>query len=301
MNFIEKIRLFDKEWTLIKERRYQKVWIYQSEDAVLRIGEAMEINGEIELASNLLGIGFPIPNILTQGTYESYRYFIEEKVGEQPLAMDIIQNGGVASPQIEESLYVIVNRFAAAQLKTQTTEDLFNEFLEKSHYNSVANDEVNEITRKKMLEASEVIAQALKNYPFVLSHGDFNTWNIFDKHVIDFEHKMYAPFGYDLVTMIFHDYFFPDTDGYELKRTVRFSKEFQKTIMDRVFELVRDNFNLEFAEYLPAIILPKLVWSSALMDHRPKLQRWRFDMLEGVLDRYLAGEDFVNLIIDFPS
>lgn len=215
--------------------------------------------------------------------------------------MDIIQSGGDTPAHVEESLYLIMNRFAEAQLGTVSPEERMKHFFEKTHYNSVARDEVDMKTRNKMIEAKRMIEKTLHDYPFVLSHGDFNAWNIFADHVIDFESMLYAPFGYDLITLIIHDYLFPNSDKYEIKRVVRFSKGFQERVMDRVSELVRDNFNLDLDEYLPAILLPKLTWSSALMDHRPKLQSWRFDMLNGVLDRYLTDKEVLGFIKEFPA
>lgn len=55
MNFSQEVNICGKEWRLIKERRYEKVWIYESNDTVLRIGTAKEIDGEIEQQVNFSG------------------------------------------------------------------------------------------------------------------------------------------------------------------------------------------------------------------------------------------------------
>ena len=134
--------------------------------------------------------------------------------------------------------------------------------------------------------------------PTVITHGDFNPYNLLEKGIIDFGNNFEGIAGYDTVSNIFQTYFFPNDIGFESQRRY----EFTSGQVDRYL----DSMNIIFIEYgLPRVsiflsefILSRAVWSAVRMQQAPRLQAWRYQNLETLLNGYLAGEDISKIIID---
>jgi len=114
----------------------------------------------------------------------------------------------------------------------------------------------------------------------VLTQGDFNPHNLFPEGVIDFEETYYGPAGYDLVTNIFSNTYFPETTGYEWIRLYSLTPE-QKDIyykrLDRIYTEAGLPAISDFCEHFEFL---RAVWLTMRNHKTPKLQQWRYELFK---------------------
>ena len=75
----------DEKYTFMKVRSHMPISIYKGKDSYLRIGPKGLIQQEIKYHKNLLGFGFPVPKILSEGEYLDLYYFTESSFGDEHL------------------------------------------------------------------------------------------------------------------------------------------------------------------------------------------------------------------------
>lgn len=294
----QKLTINGNTYDFVKKRAYKEVWIYGNAQGYLRIGKTEDLEKEIELQSYLQQHKYPVPHVIDQGIFEGNTYFIEENTGSETIAQSFIKQAGSQTEEQRDQLYQLLTQYAEAQALTVKKENFAEKFLEGAYYNEVAENEVKGDLKKKMADAKAKLLHDLSSVPYVFSHGDFNPWNIFPKAVIDFEYHLWAPFGYDLITCVLHDYNFPAESNLEMKRSNEFPSAFRSKVINYVFDFSGKRLNTPIKNIAEAIYLPKLTFSSAHMDRMPKVQKWRFDLLEACVDHYLAGTSYMNRLIN---
>ena len=128
----------------------------------------------------------------------------------------------------------------------------------------------------------EKIKTELNHIPFVLSHGDFNAFNILPHGVVDFEHPFEGPLGFDLVTIFTTPDWFPSSGDYEFSNTYRYTAEQKERIWNILPELKR---------YEVPLSLLRAVWLCVRMYEWPKIQAWRYNKFREQAERFLQSSN----------
>lgn len=202
-------------WIKIKDRGalVHTGEVYQSPDAgfFLRTGDLATIKNEAVIAQDLWKRKFPVPQVTEVGSLsEDLGYFIETSVGKNnfgDLFRESYQNKGF----IDDLLFKQFCEVSAEFLTAQTTQ---------------ANRQIDETQIRKGIQLENVLAEnpdiplsliekviakfesRTFGLPLVLTHGDFNAFNVMENGVIDFEHVFIAPAGYDVLPALFYHHFF---------------------------------------------------------------------------------------------
>jgi len=120
----------------------------------------------------------------------------------------------------------------------------------------------------------------------VLTHGDFNPFNLFPKGVIDFEDHFFGPEGYDIVTSIIHATWFPRSGDFEKSRAYHLDHKQAKEVL-RVASTV---FDRDLEQTFGPLVFLRSSWHVAGMQQWPKLQHWRYRRFEQLLKLFLTDQ-----------
>jgi hypothetical protein len=290
------------EYIFVKTRSHMPISIYKGQDCYLRIGPRELIEQEINYHKSLLGFGFPIPTILSEGEYLDSYYFTETSFGDEHLGQIFRTHcaGGVVSDTDFSKLLNVVKIFTLAQIKTVGTQsfvpDTFKELL-------LVDTLINELPKLEQLtrEAMAHIDDRVIKLPSVLTHGDFNPYNIFEKGVIDWERGSYVPIGYDLATNISQAFFFPRGGDYEFTRGYYYSENQTDTYWREIDALAESAHIPPLSDFRNDFILCRSIWSVVHMDRWPKIQAWRNSQYEALLAEYLAGGDLTKFLLEYEA
>ncbi|MBI3633877.1 MAG: phosphotransferase [Candidatus Vogelbacteria bacterium] len=293
------IEVEGKKFEFVKTRTYTDFSIYKSGDLYLRIGPKDIVTSELSFHKNLLELDFPVAKIVSEGELGGKFYYIETSQGNNLLgkifADDFKKFDYVREPNFD-LLLDISKRFARAQLKTVKKEKNYESFYIGVHVDYII-DELPGL-KDKVLQAFAKVKERTFLLPTVVTHGDFNPFNLLERGVIDFGNNFEGIAGYDLVSNIYQTYFFPNEDGFEYQRRY----EFTPGQVGRYF----DSLNIIYIEaglprlssFLSEFILMRAIWSAVRMRQTPKLQAWRYKNFELLLSAYLKDEDISKIIID---
>lgn len=289
---LQEIIINGEIYSHVKTREYEPVSIYRNKDSFLRIGPKDLVFSELNLHKKLIQFDFPVPKIIAEGEIDGRYYYIETSLGEHLLGdifwKDYKESASVVSESNVKKLVYITGQFARAQIKTGN----HNNSLESFYYGAHVDYMIEELPflKERILEAFEKVKTRISSLPSVLTHGDLNVYNIFEKGIIDFGSSFESPIGYDLVSNIFQTYFFPKNGDFESIRRYEFSEE---QISDYFFEMdaiYAENNLPKLSEYANDFLFTRAIWSAVRMEKYPKLQAWRYEKFEKMLNAYVADE-----------
>ncbi len=289
------------EYTFVKKRTQAPVSIYKGPNTFLRIGLETDIAPEIAYHQKLATFNFPLPEIIAVGIHNGLSYFIETSFGEQHLGQVFRVNTqqGLVTDADFTILVEIVEKFARAQLSTARTGTF-----EVEQFRTIIklNDLLEELPelRESTLSAMEQIETRIAKLPVVLTHGDFNPYNIFKDGVIDWERGSDAPLGYDLTNCVVQVCFFPVDGDYEFTAGNRYTKtqiERYRAMVDTVCTAVGVE---HISQYRNDFILCRSIWSVVRMQAWPKLQAWRNEQYKVLLKAYHEQGDLTEILRTFP-
>lgn len=297
------ITINGKTYFYVRTRNHMPVSIYKGGDVFLRIGPKELIEKEVAYHRKLLGFGFPIAEIIGEGEYEGQSYFVEASLGEfhfgQVFTADFAKNGFV-SDSIFRNLLNVAKMHAEAQLKTVSSSGFDRKEFENLIHFPVILDEAPHMA-EKIKACMEKAEGHIAELPVVITHGDFNPHNIFEKGVIDWERATSAPAGYDLATNISHIFFFPRGGDYEYTGKYAFSKEQAGIYWKEIDALYESEGLPKISDYADDFIFCRGIWSAVRMQKFPKLQKWRYDLYEKLVEAYLKGENLTNFLISYNT
>lgn len=298
MNSSGTITVDGTAYIYIRTRAYAPVSVYRGENEFLRIGPKDAIVKELNSHKRLLEFAFPIPQILSEGEMDNRYYYIETSLGNTLLSdiflADTERQGAVADKNFRK-LSELVEKFARAQLKTAEQQDVSESFYLGMHMDYL----IDELPRlqEKIMAGFEKLKMRTSSLPAVMTHGDFNPHNIFEGGVIDFENMFDAPAGYDIVSNAYHAFLFPKEGDFEATRRYGFSEE-QITgyfsLMDTVYI---ENGLPKLSNFIPDFIFGRTVWSAVRMQRWPKVQQWRYEKFEKILESYLSDDGNVISLV----
>lgn len=279
------------------------VSVYAGADSYLRIGPQECISKEVAYHKKLAACGFPVARILEEGEFESEYYFVESSLGDKHFSQifkaTLSDDGGVSDSDFV-ALVALVKKYAEAQLKGVTSETFSAEEFEKVIlYNSILDEKP--ALREKTIAAMKKVEARIGTLPLVLSHGDFNPSNILEGGVIDWERGRALSLGYDLTTCISQIFFFPLSGDFEFTGVYRYSREQVTTYWEAIDALYLKHGFPKISEYKNDFIICRSMWSAARMDDVPKIQKWRYDQYEKLLDAYLRGDDCMEFLYTYHS
>lgn len=288
-----------QNYRLIRQREYMPVAIYEGADTFLRIGRPDLIEKELALHKMLLAHNFPVAQILKEGSHEEQAYYIEQSLGKEHLGEMFWQdyeNTGLVSDQKFDILLELSTKFAEAQLSTVQPDKSREDFNKGVHFHLMA-EELPHL-ESALQQAFVKLKDRLVDVPNVLTHGDFNPFNFCTKGVIDFGNVFYGPAGYDLVSVIYHTYFFPKDRSYEMYRMHQFTEQQTEKFFAVMDKMYKANGLEPVSKFIPDFALCRLTFAAARMEKYPKIQRWRCQKLEQVLPLYLNGDPIMEAITE---
>ncbi len=294
----EIVKLSGKIFSHVKTRVYTPVSIYRAENEFLRIGPRDIIGEELALHKKLLEFDFPIPRILSEGEMDDQYYYIETSLGDTLLGdifWEDMKRDGIVSDENFRKLLVLVEKFARAQLKTVEKRDSFESFSRGLHREYII--EELPYLQEKICASFEKLKMRTSVLPTVMTHGDFNPYNIFEAGVIDFGNAFDAPAGYDLMTNIYHSFLFPKDGDFEVTRRYEFSENQIAEYLSLIDSIYIEN-NLPMpSDFVEDFMFGRMIWSAVRMQKLPNIQKWRYEKFERVLEGYLADDGKVISVI----
>lgn len=266
-------------------------------NAFLKIGPPQEIDREYAQQKKLIQSGFPVAKIIESGFIGKLRYFVEKSLGNEHFgdvfAFECNNTGSISDSSFRKWIKVTI-LFARAQAYIVCPSANFNNFLKGLYYQVL----LEELPHTKHLLRStfRLVRNRLSKLPFSLTHGDLNAHNILPRGVIDFGSELSGPFGYDLATNLIHPYFFPRTGQYEIIAGYEFTSDQSQAYCKLLGQFCKKENLPNPILNLDEFIICRAVWAAARMAHVPRLQQWRFRLLEQLLSQYGKQELFPLLI-----
>lgn len=284
-------------YDFIKKRIYQPVAIYGNDEAVLRIGPEDIIEKEIRFQEDLINHDFPVPHILRRGKLEGMSYFTEESFGGKHmgdvLKEDFEKNGCVSDSNFGIIL-ALAERLVEAQLKAAKNNNPESFFL-GIHMNTII-EELPE-WKDEIERCFEKCVAKTKDLPFVLTHGDFNPHNFFERGIIDFGSSFEAPLGYDTVSCIFHSLNFPTSPSSEMVRSYEFSEKQIDEYLNVVDKLHKKHGLPPVTNYVDDFIFARAVWSVVGMEGFPVIREWRIQHFKETMEAYLRDKSVKKFVL----
>lgn len=202
---------------------------------------------------------------------------------------------GFVSDDNFKKLFSLTEKFTKSQIRTAKNETSFESFYYGVHMDYIL-EELPHL-KEKIIAAFEKVTQRLSALPKVLTHGDFNAYNLFEAGVIDFGDSFEAPAGYDLVSNIFHTYLFPKSGDFETTRRYEFSKEHIDGYFLTLDEIYSQNNFPKISDVIPEFVFCRTIWAAVRMGQYPKVQAWRYAKFEAILESYLTHGDVIKIML----
>ncbi len=281
--FPENIQVESKDFTLVKIQRDEITAIYKGDNIFLRIGDEKRISKDLQTHKNMLALGFPIAEILSEGYLEKYKYFIETSLGDENFSSiftkEVHKIGKISAKSFNDFLS-ITKKLGESQLKTMSNEKDFISFSKDIHLDMLL-DELPQYAENIQSRFDKAVNR-LSELPFVLTHGDFNPFNTHRKGIIDLENSSWAPFGYDIISGIGTHEYFPfvksiHANDFEFISGYTFSED-QKNTYLRLFDTQLAKLDvLSLSACSDDLMFTRAIWLLVRMHKWPKIQRYRYD------------------------
>jgi hypothetical protein len=294
------LQINGEEYSFVKKRNQEPVSIYKGRDCYLRIGPREIIEREVNHHKKLFEYGFPIPLITEEGEFRGLSYFKETSLGDEHFGQIFRsrQTKNLEIPDADfEMLLDVVRKFTDAQVKTiHHVETVFDpsSFEDMIHVDIIQDElpHLSDKTRMAMDKAHKHISQ----FPLVLTHGDFNPYNILPGGVIDWERGSYTPLGYDSVTCLSQTLFFPLPGDFEFCAGYRFSEKQTQMFFEDINRIYALHNLPQLGNTINDFIFARSIWSVVRMQRWPKLKAWRDTLYEKLIEAYLEERDLMKFL-----
>ncbi len=291
--------IIDSEvYSLVKTRTYDPISIYEGRDTFLRIGLPEKLRSEAQFHRKLYSLGFPVPEIISSGEYQGQYYYIEQAFSGQvfgKLFAEECATQGVISDESFTHFLEFIEKYADAQLKTVVKMDWSDSFHQMAQFDFLHQERPG--LTEQLNSAYEKVKKRLIHLPAVLTHEDFNPYNLFPQGIIDIGDFAYAPAGYDVAMNIFHTYMFPAEGDYELYRRFSFTSDQYAAYFSHLDRLFTRQSLPNPSDHIDDFLVCKMTWSAARLGHKPKLQALRYQLLEEITTAYLADRPVKELLL----
>lgn len=284
----QRIELGGITFELVKSQRDGNSSVYKGSNSYLRIGNVGKIHSDLALHKRMKSAGFPVAEIISEGEVDGKAYFVESSVGDKTLsqmfAEEIEVTGSISEESFDQFLNV-TDQFARAQIRTKTQERDIEEFSNGIHLDILC-QELPQHAEKIQTKFKEIQAR-ITELPFVISHGDFNPYNLYAGGVIDLEDSYCAPFGHDLIGGIVSIDYFPDSSVFEYFAKYKFSEEQKRKYMALLDGICDEERLPKLSLFQSDFEFTRAVWLLVRMHKWPNIQKFRYDkFIEKFLTNY---------------
>lgn len=265
----QQLKLEDTNWNFVKTRTLGQGAVYLSayEDRYLRIGSDDDIRNEAGFAKSIHDMGFPVPEVLSDGTIDADTYyFTESSLGTKTFG-DTFREEYRDSGAIEETSFGqycrVASLFLVAQLKSAPSSGEQSNLRDGLNLDNVI-EENPDLSKEALEKAFAKAVARVAILPLVLTHGDLGPFNMLPGGVIDFEHKFIAPVGFDVITSPFVGRFwnFTRPDGTS-QLAYDFSERQIKHYLDTI-DSTASNLGLEnLSNFTDDMVLLKAIWETS--------------------------------------
>ena len=287
----------DQQFTLIKKRYYDDVYIYKGENEILRIGPKSILEKEIEFQKYLIENEFPVAKIYEEGVFGEFLYFFtEELLGEKPLVDLFVEDceklGDVSSLNFEKFL-TVTEKYLRAKFNT-VKKGLDPDDVRKAMHISVAGEAFPDL-KEKLERFFEKFLLKFKDHPVTIEHNDLNAYNILEKGIIDFEGAYFGPFGYDICVNGLHQFGWSKTKSERLIK-YHLTQEQIDTYFSRMDMVCSENNFPKLSLYASDFYIGRMTYHLTRMQDFPIIRALRYEKLNKMLDAYLNSTDVMSII-----
>ena len=284
MKFEPEIRIGERVFAYVDTQRDGITAIYKDQTSYLRIGDATKIQKDLSLHKKMEKYVFPVAKVLAEGEVGGMAYFVEESLGDKcfgQLFKNENNTVGAVRDVTFDTFFEICAKFAKAQLRTVTQRKDWSDFENGIHL-ELLYQELPE-WKEKIAYKFEKVKECLSVFPFVITHGDFSAFNIYPKGVIDLEDSFMGPAGYDVVNVLEHLNWFPESGDYEFHRVSSCTPQQKMRFFTSMDKIYQQHHLPKISLYVADFDFVKGVWHTVRMRHTPKLQQFRYSLLKSLL------------------
>lgn len=291
MEFKKQLVIKGIHYDLVDVQREGRTAIYRADESYLRIGASEKIKKDLAFHIKMESFGFPVAKLIDKGEFEGMAFFVEESLGEEKFG-DIFKRETEQFGRIQDKTFddfiAISEKFAFAQLKIATDKKDWNDFTRGIHLDIIC-DELPEL-KDRIMDTYKKAEERLSVFPFVITHGDFTSQNIYPKGVIDLEDSFMGPAGYDIGAIMDIATWFPQSKEYEFYRFYTFIDVQKQKYLDAMDAIYLKHNLPKISDYLADFNFTRGIWFAVRMDHTPKLQQFRYEALK----KFFSSEIFMR-------
>ncbi len=252
--------------------------VYRGENAYLRIGEKTAIAHDLLQHRLMEKHKYPVAPIITEGELGGKGYFIEKSLGSKSFRAifqeDYLDRSHVADTHFSRFL-AVMKKLYGMQIKARTPEWNTSDFAAGVNVTKLSQELP---VYREQIETRFVHAvERLKKMPGVLTHGDCNPANVYEKGIIDLEDSFIGPLGYDVVSSIMTIDWSPLTRDFEFHAQYKFTDE-QKDSYVKSFSTMNTKVRLpSLSTHYDDLAFCRAIWLCSGMHEWPRIQQWRFE------------------------
>lgn len=250
--------------------------VYRGETAFLRIGAPGVIARDLSYHRRMEAAHMPVPAILREGTHTGEAYFVEASLGEKSFRNAFAREYETTSVVTAAQFGLFLEsakKFFEAQLSTRKTAFNRDALATAIRLPSLIS-ELPEYS-EQMEKVFKLQCKRLALLPSVVTHGDLNPSNMYPSGVIDLEDSFDGPLGFDAISAIRTQDWFPDGD-YEFTARFRLSDAQRAAYMSEIDALAIRHGAQPISAFQKELEFCRAIWLCAGMSAWPKTQEWRF-------------------------
>lgn len=299
------IQIDGQEFEIIKPTRLRDGMVIKSGDVYGRLGPKDVTLDEQVHTKSLHERGFPVPEVLSSGSYgDDEWFFLETSLGSQTfheIFTDEYQSQGKVSDESFGKYIHVIEEYVRAQVAPDnrtsvSATDFISELIPENlvlpqyEYFGFSRDRYHEVISK--------VEDRLRGAPMGILQFDLNPYNVLEGGLIDFELVGYGPIGFDsFISARWATAWFTD---YPSRHPVSYRLSEEQVLRNDT--LIDDVMNaaglVSPKKYMQEFLVLKSAWgcrsftpiSDDLPDDKIAFARFRVNILEHCIDKYLGDE-----------
>jgi hypothetical protein len=265
------------------------VGVYRGDGCYLRIGPGL--GAELDVHRGLLGLGYPVAEILAEGTHDRLPYVVEESLGEATLGELFLAEQAAGEGVSNRSFALfsdVMARHAQAQVQARTPGWSVLAFADLIGVGSAGAllPDIGEVVRGAFDDA----VVWLQRLPGAMLHGDLHPDNVCVGGVIDLEGAGRGVVGYDVLTAVFVPAMCAVAREGDAEPGTGFSSSQLRGYLQRMEAITATAGCSVGPDDLDALLLCRAISLCAHRHRDPDIWRARSRTLRKALEDYRTGE-----------